>query len=413
MPVHVLSEANRCLHCKVPQCQKGCPIHTPIPHFISAFKDGRLNEAGEMLFSNNPLSVICSLVCNHEKQCEGHCILGKKGVPVHISSIENYISDTYFDKMTVRCAPKNGLSAAIIGSGPAGITVAILLAEKGYQVTVFESRDRIGGVMQYGIPDYRLPKTILERYKKKMIDIGIAFRPNTTIGGALEIEDLFEDGYRAIFIGTGVWRPKKLGVRGESLGNVHFGIDYLASPDAFHLGENVAVIGAGNTAMDVARTVLRHGARNVTVFSHTDKIVSSPSEAEYARLDGASFETDMVCEQIQPEGPVFRKRIRDEEGRDTGQLKSPVTIPADSTIICISQGPKNKLILTTPGLKGNDHGLLVTEETGMTSVPGLFAAGDVVSGARTIVEAAAKAKTVADSMDRFMQTQGGNHVTTN
>ena len=165
MAVHVINEANRCLNCKKPMCMQGCPIHTPIPMMIKAFKEGNLNEAGEMLFENNPMSMICSLVCNHENQCEGHCVLGRKGEPVHISSIENYVSDTYFDKMQIPCQPKNGKKVAVIGAGPAGITIAILLAKKGYGVTIFDSRDKIGGVLQYGIPAFRLPKSILERYK--------------------------------------------------------------------------------------------------------------------------------------------------------------------------------------------------------------------------------------------------------
>ena len=161
MTVHVIDEANRCLNCKKPMCRQGCPIQTPIPMMIKAFKEGDLNEAGEMLFSNNPMSMICSLVCNHEKQCEGHCVLGRKGEPVHISSIENYVSDTYFDKMKIECAPSNGKKVAVIGAGPAGITIAIMLTKKGYEVTIFDARDKIGGVLQYGIPDFRLPKTIL------------------------------------------------------------------------------------------------------------------------------------------------------------------------------------------------------------------------------------------------------------
>ena len=261
MAVHVINEANRCLNCKKPMCMQGCPIHTPIPMMIKAFKEGNLNEAGEMLFENNPMSMICSLVCNHENQCEGHCVLGRKGEPVHISSIENYVSDTYFDKMQIPCQPKNGKKVAVIGAGPAGITIAILLAKKGYGVTIFDSRDKIGGVLQYGIPAFRLPKSILERYKNKLREIGIKIRPNTTIGGALEIKDLFRDGYQSIFIGTGVWRPKTLGIKGESLGNVHFAIDYLANPDSYDLGDHVAIIGMGNSAMDVARTALRKGSR--------------------------------------------------------------------------------------------------------------------------------------------------------
>ena len=266
MAVHVIDEADRCLQCKKPMCQQGCPIHTPIPAMIKALKEGGLEDAGAMLFANNPMSLVCSLVCNHERQCEGHCVLGRKGQPVHVSSIENYISDTCLERIDVQCQPKNGKKVAVIGAGPAGITIAILLTKKGYSVTIFDSRDKIGGVLQYGIPEFRLPKAILERYKKKLLSMGIRIRPNTTIGGALEIKDLFRDGYKAIFIGTGVWRPKKLGIKGESLGNVHFAIDYLANPDAYDLGDRVAVIGVGNSAMDVARTAVRLGTSEVTVI---------------------------------------------------------------------------------------------------------------------------------------------------
>jgi len=197
------------------------------------------------------------------------------------------VSDTYFDKMKIECAPSNGKKVAVIGAGPAGITIAIMLTKKGYEVTIFDARDKIGGVLQYGIPDFRLPKTILERYKKKLREIGIKIRPNTTIGGALEIKDLFRDGYESIFIGTGVWRPKKLGIKGESLGNVHFAIDYLANPDSYELGDTVAIIGMGNSAMDVARTALRKGARNVTLYARGLKSQASAEEIAYAKVDGA------------------------------------------------------------------------------------------------------------------------------
>ena len=253
MALHVVNEARRCLNCKVPQCRKGCPINTPIPDMIQLFLQNQLEAAGEMLFLNNPLSIVCSLVCDHEKQCEGHCVLGRKGMPVHISSIENYISDAYLDRLSPVLPASSGKRAAIIGSGPAGITIAVLLAQKGHDVTIFESRERIGGVLRYGIPAFRLPKTILDRYKTQLLKMGIHIRPNTSIGGALTVDDLQRDGYQAIFIGTGVWRPKKLGIPGESLGHVHFAIDYLVDPDVYDLGEHLAVIGAGNSAMDVAR----------------------------------------------------------------------------------------------------------------------------------------------------------------
>lgn len=405
MAFHVINEAKRCLNCKKPMCMEGCPIHTPIPDMIATFLQGGLNEAGEKVLENNPLSIICSLVCNHEKQCEGHCVLGRKGQPVHISSIENYISDTYFDKAEIKCAPKNGKKAAIIGSGPAGITIAIILAKRGYDITIFESRSKIGGVLQYGIPDFRLPKTVLERYKKKLLKLGIKIRPNTTIGGALEISDLFRDGYRSIFIGTGVWRPKTLGVRGESLGNVHFAIDYLANPDAHDLGDTVAIIGAGNAAMDVARTVLRHGSRNVTLFERGRVSAASERERSYAMIDGADIVYCKDTVEITEEGPIFRDIYYDDEGNVTGFSEKTELVSADSTIVSISQQPKDKLVNTTNGLQVNDRGLLITNEDGETTCNGIFASGDVVRGAKTVVEAVAYSKHVADAMDQYMQQQ--------
>ena len=405
MAVHVIDEANRCLQCKKPLCQQGCPIHTSIPVMIKASKEGQLEEAAAMLFENNPMSLVCSMVCNHENQCEGHCVLGRKGQPVHISSIENYISDTCFERIKVECAPRNGKKVAVIGAGPAGITIAIMLTKKGYSVTIFDSRDKIGGVLQYGIPEFRLPKTILQRYKKKLLEIGIKIRPNTTIGGALEIKDLFRDGYESIFIGTGVWRPKTLGVKGESLGNVHFAIDYLANPDAYDLGNRVAIIGVGNSAMDVARTVIRHGSHDVTLYARGNHSDASQHETSYAMLDGAKFEYNMSIVEINDDGPVFRKVYRDEEGKITGYSEETEQVNADSTIISISQGPKSKLVNTTKGLKATQSGLLETDENGETTVEGIFASGDVVLGAKTVVQAVAYSKKVAEAMDAYMKSK--------
>ncbi|WP_333650878.1 NAD(P)-dependent oxidoreductase [Lacrimispora sp.] len=404
MGVHVIDEANRCLNCKKPLCRQGCPINTPIPQMIQAFKGGDLNAAGDMVFENNPLSIVCSLVCNHEKQCEGHCILGKKGQPVHISSIENYISDTIFDKMKIECKPKNGKKVAVIGAGPAGITIAFLLTKEGYSVTIFDSKDKLGGVLQYGIPEFRLPKTILERYKKKLLEIGVKIRPNTAIGTALEIKDLIRDGYKSIFIGTGVWRPKTLGVKGESLGNVHYAIDYLANPDAYDLGETVAIIGMGNSAMDVARTAIRHGARKVTLYARGLHSNASDHETNYAKIDGADFQFGKQIIEINDDGPVFENLIYDDEENHIGNEEELEQVHADSTIISISQGPKSKLVNTTEGLKAGSNGLLVTDERGQTTIPGIFASGDVVLGARTVVEAVAYSKKVAEAMDEYMKS---------
>ena len=340
MAIHVVNEARRCLHCKKPMCREGCPIHTPIPDMIQMFLNNQMEQAGEMLFENNPLSIVCSLVCDHEKQCEGHCVRGIKGEPVHISSIENYISDACLERIDLKRAAARGKRVAIVGSGPAGITIAVLLAQKGYDVTLFESRDKIGGVLRYGIPDFRLPKSILDRYKTQLVRLGIKIRPNTVIGTTLTLDDLQRDGYKAIFIGTGVWRPRKLGIPGESLGNVHFAINYLQNPDVYDLGDDLVVIGAGNSAMDVARTAL--------------------SEVQ--------------------------------------------SFPCSSVIVAVSQGPLDRIVSTTTGLATTDRGLLATDGEGHTTRPGVFASGDVVSGARTVVEAVKYSKEVARAMDEYLQT---------
>lgn len=405
MALHIIDEANRCLNCKKPRCRQGCPVHTPIPEIIQLFNENKLMEAGEKLFENNPLSAICSTVCNHEKQCAGNCVLGKKGNPIHFSSVENFISDAYLDRMTCERAKDKGKSVAIIGGGPAGMTAAMLLAKEGYGVTIFEAKDKIGGILQYGIPDFRLPKSILTRYKKKMLEMGIQIRPNTTIGGALKIEDLFRDGYSCVFIGTGVWRPKTLGIRGESLGNVHFGLDYLANPTAYNLGETVAVIGMGNAAMDVARTALRGGTQKVMLFARGKDAAASSHEMSYARLDGAEFIFGKAIDSITPEGPVFKNSIFDENDKVVGYSEETEQVHADSTIICVSQGPKNKLILTTKGLKGSDQGLLIVDENLMTTCKGVFAAGDVVHGSKTVVEAVEEAKKAVKAMIEYMESE--------
>ena len=173
MALHIVSEANRCLQCKKPLCQQGCPVHTPIPQMIALFKENRMMEAGKALFANNPMSLVCAIVCDHEAQCTGHCVLNHKGQPVHFYEIEEFVSDAYLDRMTADRKPFNGKTAAVIGSGPAGMTVAFILAWSGYGVTIFEEKDRIGGMLQYGIPDFRLPKSILDRYKQRLLDIGV------------------------------------------------------------------------------------------------------------------------------------------------------------------------------------------------------------------------------------------------
>ena len=404
MALHVMDEANHCLGCKVPRCQQGCPIHTNIPEVIRLLKANKLDEAGRMLFENNPLTTVCSLVCNHENQCEGHCVRGIKGAPVHFSVIENYISSTYASQMTQGPAPSNGKKAAIIGSGPAGLTIAVILARYGYDVTIFESHDKIGGVLRYGIPEFRLPKTVLDDFEYRHLRLkGIKVRPNTDVGKALKIEDLFRDGYKAIFIGTGVWRPNTLHIKGESLGNVHYAINYLQNPDVYHLGNRVIVIGAGNAAMDVARTALRKGVRQLTCFSRTLEVAASQHEFSYATLEGVNFEYCKAPVEITDEGVIFVDVREDENGEFIEAPGTEKLYPADSVIVSISQGPRNRIVSTTKGIDTDRRGLLVTDEEGHTTRPGVFASGDVVLGAKTVVQAVAYSKRVAEAISKSRQ----------
>ena len=403
MALHIIAEANRCLNCKNPRCQQGCPVHTPIPTVIRLFKENRLMEAGEMLFENNPMSAVCAIVCNHEKQCAGNCIRGIKETPVHFSSIEEYISDMYLDRMTVMRPERKQKRTAVIGCGPAGMTVAIKLAQHGYPVTVFEWKGKIGGLLQYGIPEFRLSKSYLDRYQSRMEEMGITIRTNTTIGSVLMIDELFRDGYASIFVGTGAEKPRTLGLEGESLGNVLFGLNYLANPKGHKLGDRVAIIGMGNAAMDVARTALRNGSRHVTLYARSKNVTASSSEVSYAELDGAEFVFGMQIEKITDEGPVFRRAIFDNNNKISGYEETPVQVQANSTIISISQVPRRKLVRTTDGLNLTDRGLLAVDDGYMTTRPGVFAAGDVVTGAKTVVHAVDGAKKAAEAMIRYME----------
>lgn len=398
MGLHAIDEAKRCLNCKKPKCREGCPINTPIPEMTQMFLGGQMTEAAEMVFANNPLSVICSLVCDHEKQCEGHCIKGIKGEPVHISSIENYISDTCFDKMKLEKKPWNGGRIGVVGAGPAGITIAILMACRGYRVTVFEIREKIGGILRYGIPEFRLPKTILDRYYVKMKELGIRFRPNFALGGSTGVQDLLKDGYDAVFIGTGTWRPYRLNIPGETFGNVHYGINYLNNPDVYDLGERVAVIGAGNAAMDVARTAIRKGSQHVTVYSVTEVPAASPKEVEYAKIDGVQFEFLQTAVEIKDDGVMICDVEWDEKGQMIKHEETARFVSADSIIISISQGPQDRIVNRDKELKVDEKGLLKTDEKGETTMKGIFASGDVVTGAKTVVEAVKCSKMIADAV---------------
>ncbi|KGG79866.1 dihydropyrimidine dehydrogenase [Caloranaerobacter azorensis H53214] len=414
MAQHIIEEAKRCLQCKNPKCSKGCPVNTPINEVIKLFLDGKISEAGEKLFLNNPLSSICSLVCPHEKFCEGNCVLSNKGNPIHWSSIEYYISDYYLNKMNIKPNIDPNKKIAIIGSGPAGITIAFILASRGYDITIFELHDKIGGVLRYGIPAFRLPKDILDRLEEQLIKMGVKIRPNILVGPVITIDDLFRDGYKAIFIGTGVWNPKPLRLKGESLGHVHYAIDYLKNPDVYNLGKKLCVIGAGNVAIDVARTALRKGVNEVYIMYRRgeEDMPASKREIEYARLDGVKFEFYKTpIEIIDNEGVKYLETKKIEENGEEKLIvlkNSEGIFKADSIIIATGQGPKANIVSHTRGIEINKFGLVITDECGRTTREGIFASGDVVTGAKTVVEAVKFSKKVANAIDEYVTKKYGS-----
>ncbi len=406
----VISEAKRCLQCKKPLCKSGCPVNTPFNEVIPLLLEGSIVEAGEMLFDNNPLSVICSLVCPHEKQCEGHCVLGKKGDPIKVGMVENYISDYYLNYVDTYPRKGTGKRVAIVGSGPAGITIAILLAAKGYNITIFEAHDKIGGVLRFGIPEFRLPKALLDKLKDKLIEMGIKIRPNTLIGPIITVDDLFRDGYKAVFIGTGVWNPNTLKLKGETLGHVHYAIDYLKSPEVYTLGKKVCIIGAGNVAMDVARTALRNGSRYVTIMYRkgAGSIDAEPVEVEYAKLDGVKFNFYQSPLEIIDEGVRYQETYAagtDENGREIVDIleEAEGLFECDSVILAVGQKPRRNIVNNSKGIDINNRGLLVTDEFGRTTKEGVFASGDVVTGAKTVVEAVRVSKVVAKAIEEYLE----------
>lgn len=402
-----LDEANRCLSCKNPRCKQHCPISTPIPEVIGLYKEGKLKEAGEVLFKNNPLSLVCSIVCPHEDQCRGYCIKGIKDEPVRFHDIETEISTKYLEEMEIENTPKTKDRVAIVGGGPAGITIAFILSQKGYKVTLFDAHEKIGGVLRYGIPEYRLPNKMIDKIEERLLDSGVVIRPNTLIGPVITIDKLFSDGYKAIFIGTGVWNPKTLNIKGETLGNVHYAIDYLKSPNVYRLGKRVAVIGAGNVAMDAARVAKRNGADEVYILYRKgeEDMPATGDEIREAKEDDIKFKHFVAPLEITEEGVklVRTENVKGEDGRVQTKILEDEEefFECDSTIIAVSQAPKNNIVSHTESLETNKWGLLVTDEQGHTTRDGVFGSGDVVTGAKTVVEAVANAKIVANAIEEY------------
>jgi glutamate synthase (NADPH/NADH) small chain len=402
----LLAEANRCLKCKVPKCKKACPISTDIPTIMKLFLEGNEHEAGKTLFENNPLSAICSIVCPHENNCYGNCVLGIKQTPISFYKIEQHVSGKYIQNCEVEPVEKNGMKIAVIGAGPAGISMSIFMAQKGFSVTLMEAQDQIGGVLRYGIPDFRLPRDRVDSYRDVLRRLGVSIKPNCHIGSNLLLEDMFIDGYDAVFLAVGTAKPNRLGLLGETLGHVHFAIDFLKSPKSYDLGKTVAVIGAGNVAMDVARTAIRQeGVEKVILLNNRREEDVTATRIEYAETleEGVDCRHLISVLRITEEGlvAVDVDVVSTENGiMYEENMLSRHNIQADTVILAIGQGPASTLsekaqIATTL------RGLFVVDDNGMTNIPGVFAAGDVVSGPKTVVEAVAHTKRVAEQMIQY------------
>lgn len=406
----IKQEAQRCLKCKKAQCSLNCPVETPVPQVMELFLNGEIKQAGEVLFLNNPLSAVTAVVCPHERNCTGHCVLGNKGMPVEFFRIEQYISRFYLETFEEPEVLKNGIKVAVVGGGPAGIAMAMMSALKGYEVTLFEAQDNLGGVLRYGIPAFRLPKDLLDMYKDILVRLGVHFRPNTRLGESIGITDLFPDGYKAVFIAAGTGRPNKLGLLGETLGHVHFAIDYLKSPENFQLGSHVAVVGAGNVAVDAARTAIRQGHSHVTILNYKgeEEMPANHDEIELAEIDGVEFMHHAQAVRILDNAVrcVRVNKIEVEDGSVVFEedFTDTFDVQADSVILAIGQGPGADL--NTGALQLTKKGLLIVNEWGETNLNGVFAAGDIVTGPRTVVEAVASTKKAFQRMEEFLQASG-------
>ncbi len=407
-------EAQRCLHCKVPSCKKGCPISNDIPDWIAELAKGNFGNAMKIIHGRSNLPAVCGRVCAHERQCEGNCVLGKKGAHINIGKLERFVAD--FDSeagLTHEAIPeKNRGKVAVIGSGPAGLTIAGDLSRQGFAVEIFEMEPEPGGVLMFGIPEYRLPKEVVRREIKKIENLGVIFHLNTTIGENFTIDELFAKGFDAIFMGTGTGVPKRLDIPGISHPGVRQAIRFLRRVSLYESGfmerrevivgegDRVYVIGCGNTAMDAARSAIRMGAAEVTVVYHRTINEMSALRAEY---------DDAVAEGVKF---LWNSSIINIEGGDGPKLKSvtiksggeTITVPAEHVIQAVGSVPAARIVSTTTGIDVDGKGYVLTRDTpyGMTTRAGVFAGGDVTNRPATVVHAMQDAKQVAEGIAKYI-----------
>ena len=428
-----VEEATRCLNCKNMPCVSGCPVNVKIPEFIKLITERKFEEAYYKISETSTLPAVCGRVCPQESQCEKYCVRGIKGEPVAIGRLERFVAD-YFLK---NCVPKklkvdkNGKKVAVIGGGPSGLTCAGDLAKMGYDVTIFEAFHKVGGVLVYGIPEFRLPKDIVQTEIDKLYDHGVKIETNTIIGKTLDIKELFEDGFEAVFIGSGAGLPTFMNIEGEDLNGVYSSNEFLTRINLMkaykfpeydtpvYVGKRVAVIGGGNVAMDAARCAKRLGAEEVYIVYRRgeEEMPARAEEIHHAKEEGIIFKLlnnpkrvvgdengwvkGLECIQMELGEPDSSGRRRPVEKKG-----SEYVIDLENVIVAIGQTPNPLIKSTTDGLETQSWGgIIADEKTGKTSIEGVFAGGDAVTGAATVILAMGAGKASAKAIDEYLKNK--------
>ena len=423
-PEMAMDEAARCLNCKNHPCVEGCPVHIHIPEFLKEAAEGNFEKAYEILSCSSSLPAVCGRVCPQENQCEARCVRGIKGEAVGIGRVERFVADWHLSHPGKPSVPeKNGHKVAVIGSGPAGLTCAGDLAKLGYEVTVFEALHTAGGVLVYGIPEFRLPKAIVKKEIEGLKELGVTIETNTVVGKTILIDELFEEGFEAIFIGSGAGLPRFMNIPGENLKSVYSANEFLTrsnlmkayeenSATPIYRGKHVAVVGGGNVAMDAARSALRLGAETVQIVYRRsmEELPARKEEVEHAMEEGIEFHlltnpieilsdeagyvSGLVCVEMtlgEPDATGRRRPVEKENSRHV--------LPADCVIMAIGTSPNPLITSTTENLETDRRGCIVTkDESGLTSRPMVYAGGDAVTGAATVILAMGAGKQAAKAI---------------
>ena len=424
-------EASRCLHCKKPRCVEACPVGIHIPDFIAALHEGRLQEAADVIAQDSSLPSICGRVCPQETQCEGSCILGIKGEPVAIGKLERFVGDWKLEHGTAPKAPaaRNGHKVAIIGSGPAGLACASDLARMGYEVKIFEALHEAGGVLVYGIPEFRLPKQrIVEREIEEVKALGVEIETDVIVGRTVTVDSLMdEEGYEAVFIGSGAGLPRFMGIPGENLNGVVSANEFLTRTNLMHaydrtydtpiyFGQRVVVVGGGNVAMDAGRTARRLGADATIVYRRSEKeLPARAEEVHHAREEGIRFRMLTNPTEVLGDERGWVRGVRcvemelgepDESGRRSPIVKpgSEFEIACDVVVMALGTSPNPLLASTTAGLETTRRGCIAADEHGATSRKGVFAGGDAVTGAATVILAMGAGRKAARAIDEYIRS---------